>query len=109
MFFTFDDLKVQDDLLYIFHQYFPETNEKLTSIEISKPTRLAQQNHVLKLLNYRFCTKEIKEELQKKAYSVAAIYTKPVYILKELLNYLENNRIVIPGYSVMRLVWKHYP
>jgi hypothetical protein len=83
MFFAFDYLKAQEDVRYILDQYFLETNDKLTSIEISKPTRLAQQNHVLKLLNYRACTKEIKEGLQKKAYSIAAIYIKPIYIFKE--------------------------
>ena len=104
MFFTFDCLEVQEDIQYIFHQYFFEENDKLTNLEISKPTRLAQQNHILKLLNYQICTKEIKERLQEKAYSIVVIYTKPIYIFKELLNYLENNRIVIPGYSIMQLV-----
>ena len=52
MFFAFDYLEVQEDVRYVFHQYFLETNDELRSIEISKPTRLAQQNHVLKLLNY---------------------------------------------------------
>jgi hypothetical protein len=49
------------------------------------------------LQDYRTCSPEWKEKLQEKASSLVAIYTKPVYVFKELLNFLEHHRIVLPG------------
>jgi hypothetical protein len=103
MFFIFNPKTIQKDRQYILRKYFPErASDKSLNIEISKPTRLAQQNCILKLCSYQVCTEEIKKLLQEKAYDLATIFTKPIYVFKELVNYLENHRIVIPGYSFMQ-------
>jgi hypothetical protein len=100
-FFVFDAHAVTDDIKYILHRYFPSDAET-TDLTISKPTRLAQQAQILQLLNYRICTQEWKQKLQEKASSLVAIYTKPVYVFKELLNFLEHHQIALPGYSFMQ-------
>jgi hypothetical protein len=48
------------------------------------------------------CSREWKEKLQEKASSLVTIYTKPVYVFKELFNFLEHNRVVLPGYSFIQ-------
>ena len=54
-FFVFDLQAVTDDAAYIQHRYFPEVTE-LSDLAISKPTRLAQQAQILKLLGYQACS-----------------------------------------------------
>lgn len=101
MFFSFDIKEVQTDIKHIHQKYFLEVNS-LPVITITMSTRLFQQACILKLLNYQDLTKEVKRVLQEKAYYLATIFTKPVYIFKELMHYLESQRIVIPVYSFMQ-------
>ena len=100
-FFFFDSQDVTDDIKYILQRYFLNESEK-THLTLSKLTRLSQQAQILQLHDYRTCSPEWKEKLQEKASSLVAIYTKPVYVFKELLNFLEHHRIVLPGYSFMQ-------
>jgi len=103
MFFTFGIKEIEEDTKYILQRYFPEADEiESQNIEIWKSTKLDHQARILTLLNYKHCSPEVKQALLKKAHSLATICTKPIFIFKELINYLENNRIVIPGYSVMQ-------
>src|SRR5659263_755636 len=69
---------------------------------VAQKLPLSQQAQILQLHDYRTCSPEWKEKLQEKASSLVAIYTKPVYIFKELLNFLEHHRIVLTGYSFMQ-------
>jgi TnpA family transposase len=100
-FFFFDSQDVTDDIKYILQRYFLNESEK-TYLTISKPTRLYQQTQILQLLDYRICSPAWKQKLQEKASSLVTIYTKPIYVFKELLNFLEHHRIVLPGYSFMQ-------
>lgn len=102
-FFVFGLAEVFDDVVYILHRYFP-TGAKLPTVTISKPTRLAQQAKILRLFDYQLCSQEWKQKLQAKANQLVTIYTKPVYIFKELVNFLEYHRIVLPGYSFIQEV-----
>ena len=96
-FFLYELEEVQDDIGYILQQYFP--GRDISSIKLlSKPTRLEQQRTILKLFNYRACDGIIKEELEQKAERIAMLSTQPVYVLREILQYLTNLRIVAPGY-----------
>lgn len=100
-FFIFDLQTVTDDVDYILYRYFPQVTS-LSDPAISKPTRLGQQSEILRLFDYQLCSQEWKRRLQEKAGELAAIYTKPVYIFKELANFLEHHRIVLPGYSYLQ-------
>jgi len=100
-FFVFNLKTVADDAAYILRRYFPKVPE-LSDLTISKPTRLAQQTEILHLFDYHTCSPEWKKKLQEKANQLVTIYTKPVYVFRELLNFLEYRRIMLPGYSFMR-------
>ena len=100
-FFVFDLQPAADDGVYILHRYFPHV-ASLSDLAISKPTRLGQQEEILRLFDYQICSQEWKRKLQEKAGELAAIYTKPVYIFKELTNFLEHHRVVLPGYSFLQ-------
>ncbi len=100
-FFIFGTQDVADDITYILQRYFP-SESIATDLIISKPTRLAQQAQIMQLLDYQLCSREWKKKLQEKASSLVTIYTKPVYVFKELFNFLEHNRVVLPGYSFIQ-------
>ncbi|MEL7495561.1 MAG: Tn3 family transposase [Cyanobacteria bacterium J06554_11] len=98
--FSFDADNV--DVQYIQERYFPDT--ELAKPTISKVTRLNQQQLILELCNYRTCDDSARQALADKAAQAAGVCGKPVYIFRELLRYLEAQRLVAPGYSVLQNV-----
>ena len=60
----------------------------------SRPTRLAQQQIILKLFDYRLCDNAAKDELERKAQRNARLSTSLTYLLREALQQLTNQRIV---------------
>ena len=46
--------------------------------------------------------KKIRATLVAKAEQLAKLYSRPIYIFRELLNYLEQQKIVLLGYSIMQ-------
>jgi TnpA family transposase len=100
-FFVYEREAVLDDLHYILLQYFPD--QALDKIKtLSKPTRLEQQQIILQLFDYRLCDSAAKAELEQKAQRVAMLSTQPIYILRETLQYLTNQRLVAPGYTYLQ-------
>ena len=100
MFFVFSLPEVGEDAGYIQEQYFP--NSPLISLDITKVTRLKQQSLILELCNYRGCDARERQQLQTKARQAAVVCARPIYIFHELINYMEQQRIVVPGYSFMQ-------
>jgi Domain of unknown function (DUF4158) len=101
VFFTFDLFEAQDDLAYLLEQYFPRATLEDRD-PLNKRTRLKQQRLILTLSNYRSCDAHARQQLAAKARQVAMVSGKPVYIFRELLHYLEEHRLVAPGYSVLQ-------
>jgi Domain of unknown function (DUF4158) len=101
LFFVFTLDEVENDFQYIIEQYF--NSKQLGGIKvIDKQTRLKQQRLILELHRYRLCGKEERQELERKAQQSAKVYSKPIYVFRELINYLTDQKIVIPGYSLMQ-------
>ena len=100
-FFVYDTEAVSDDLGFILQEHFP--GKDLATVKgLSKPTRLEQKRIILQLFDFRTCDGTAKAELQQKAQRVAMLSTHPVFILRESLKYLTNQRIVFPGYTTMQ-------
>lgn len=93
--------KVQKDAAYIRQRYFPQHLLNLSG-KVSKPTRLEQQKVILKLFDYQIADEQVRATLVAKAEQLAKLYSRPIYIFRELLNYLEQQKIVLPGYSVLQ-------
>ena len=102
MFFVFSYREVEEDIEYILHKYFYRHGHELRDIEVSKPTRLSQQREILELHRYRVATEETREKLEEKANFFVSIHSKPIYVFRELLSYLETHRVATPGYSAMQ-------
>ena len=81
----------------------PNLNKKITGLSaVDKDTRLKQQRLILERFNYRSCNEEERSRLEVKARQAAMVCGKPIYIFRELMNYLAEQRIVAPGYSFIQ-------
>jgi TnpA family transposase len=101
LFFIFDLHEVQEDLQYVLKQYFDNT--KIADMSsIDKYTRLKQQQMILELFNYHVCDAEIRKQLESKARTAVAVCSKPIFIFREIMNYLFEQHIIVPGYSFMQ-------
>jgi len=100
-FFIYTLDAVMEDLGHILRRYFPARD--MAEIKAhSRSTRLEQQQVILRLFGYRSCDAAAKEELVRKAQRIAMLSTQPVFILREIFQYLTNQRIVAPGYTYLQ-------
>ena len=100
MFFIFDLQDAVDDAAYVRHRYFSAFSEGDTAI--AEATRLKQQRLILELCKYRNADAVIRRKLEVRAGQAAAVCGKPIYVFRELMHYLAEQRIVAPGYSTMQ-------
>ena len=100
-FFVFESNQVKKDIDYIQKKYFSDQGLDLKS-SISKPTRLAQQKVILQLFGYRNANEPVREKLFSRACHLATLYCSPVFIFRELINWLELKQIVLPAYNTMQ-------
>jgi hypothetical protein len=56
----------------------------------------------MQLFGCRACDSAAKEELERKAQRIAMRSTQPIYILREALQYLAHQRVVISGYTYLQ-------
>nr|WP_230322514.1 MULTISPECIES: DUF4158 domain-containing protein [unclassified Bacillus (in: firmicutes)] len=103
LFFRFDLCEVEEDIQYILKVHFNGA-EFSDFGSIDKKTRLNQQQLILKRFNYRLCDSQSRLDLKEQARRAVTVSGKPIFIFRELINYLTNKRIVIPGYSFMQEV-----
>lgn len=100
LFFVFDLPEVAADATYVQEHHFPAF--QLDDLDITKVTRLRQRRLILDLFHYRTCDAGQRQALAGKAQQAARISAKPVFVFRELMHYLKEQRIVAPGYSVMQ-------
>ena len=100
MFFVFEPQEVGEDIRFIRSHYFPGFQD--ADPEITKVTRLKQQRMILKLGNYRNWNSKERARLEARARQAATVCGKPIYVFRELMHYLAEQRIVAPGYSTMQ-------
>ncbi|NJR55398.1 MAG: Tn3 family transposase [Acaryochloris sp. CRU_2_0] len=100
LFFFFYLGAVREDAKYIQEQYFPKTH--LKNIDVSKGTRLRQQKLILELYNFQTCRSHERQKLEAKAQQAVRVDSRPLYVFRELMQYLARQCIVSPAYSVMQ-------
>ena len=101
LFFSFDLAEVAEDLHYVLDRHFAGQTLRDTS-PLNKRTRLKQQGLILELCSYRACLQEERESLEQKAKDLARSSVKPSTLFRELLRFLEDQGICLPGYSSMQ-------
>jgi len=100
-FFVYTREAVLPDLEHIRRRYFPQLDLDAITV-LTKPTRLAQQQVILDLFAYRLCDTTAKAALEHKTQRAAMLSTQPIFLLREALQYLTNERLVAPGYSYLQ-------
>jgi TnpA family transposase len=100
-FFAYTKEDVREDLLFLRQHHFPERAPAVLRMPF-RHTRLQQQRRILQLFDYRLCNGLVREELEAKAQRLAMRSTQPVYLLREMLEHLHQQRIVLPAYTVLQ-------
>ncbi|MDQ1278574.1 MAG: hypothetical protein QG555_1617 [Thermodesulfobacteriota bacterium] len=101
LFFVFDFHQVEADLQYVLEQHF-DPRPIADRSAVDKHTRLKQQHLILELFHYRSCDAQERRQLEAKAGQAAMVCGQPIYVFRELMHYLEEQRIVAPGYSFIQ-------
>jgi len=97
--FQFDD--VEADVNYILNQYFEQIS--LEKKIISYKVKRQNQQRVLNLLSYQaYSTQAHKNSLLKRACELSRLSVDPVFIFRELLEFIYNKRISLPGYTTIQ-------
>jgi hypothetical protein len=103
VFFTFEISDVSDDVEFICRKYFADENPQIpTSSKIAINTSLKHRRTIAELHNYQFCGRRERKMIEQFAKNAAKISSKPIYIFREILTFLENKRIILPGYSFLQ-------
>ena len=100
LFFTLPLHEVKEDAQHIQERYFPA--HAIDDISITKVTRLKHQRLIRELFHYQHCDARVRQALEAKAQQAAVICCKPLYVFRALLHYLQENRIVLPGYRFLQ-------
>jgi TnpA family transposase len=100
-FFQYNHDTVHDDLFHILGRYFPGTD--LADVNMpSRPTQYALQQSILELLGFRSCDNALRAELERRAQRTTMLSTQPIYILRESLQYLNQQHLVAPAYTFLQ-------
>jgi hypothetical protein len=101
LFFLFTFADIPDDVAYLLARYFPATGQMPLRL-LNKRTILKQRQIILDLSQYRLCTAQERHHLFLRAQQAARISSQPFYVFREVLQYLIDHRLVLPGYSVLQ-------
>ena len=102
MFFSFEFNEVQDDVRHILQQHFSFSLDISLVEPILRQTKYVQQQKILVLYGHRACDAAERTHLAEKALQIVKVSAKPIYLFQALIHYLENHRIVVPGYSFLQ-------
>ncbi len=105
-FFVFDLRKVDSDKDHLIKRYFVKERSPVKDT-ISKPTRLGQQNEILILQQYQKADTQVRKKMLDRACQFVSRHSKPIYIFRELVSYMEQYKIVLPAYSTMQRLIEH--
>jgi TnpA family transposase len=100
-FFSLKHEAVLEDLRHIVEWHFPD--RELASVRMpGKSTRLAQQRLILRLMRYRLCSPAAQRVLERKAQRRARLSIQPIFVLREMLQHLMQEHIVVPAYRTLQ-------
>ena len=99
-FFRFELPAVRDDVDYLRRRYFD--NVAVADLAVSLHTRQRHIEAILGLFRYRPCALDERTMLEAHARQAVRISSRPVYVLRELVDLLRRERVVLPGYTYLQ-------
>ena len=101
LFFPVPFDEVAEDVAYLLARYFPQVPQ--ASLQSVNTRTLFNQHHMLLAhVDYRRCGAKERTQLAYRASQVARLNAKPVYVFRELWQYVTEQRIVAPGYTLLQ-------
>lgn len=71
---------------------------RIPDLNVSKHTRRRHMSWILQLFGFRQTDQAGRMSLEERALKAARISSRPVYVLRDLVDRLRQQRIVLPGY-----------
>lgn len=99
-FFVIDPDAMSEDIGYLRHRYLD--GAPALSLEVSKHTRLSHIDRILELFGFRQVEQADRFDLEQRALDAARISSRPVYVLRVLVDRLRHQRLVLPGYTYLQ-------
>jgi Tn3 transposase DDE domain/Domain of unknown function (DUF4158) len=93
--------EVAEDVAYLLARYFPQIPRTCLRSP-NKRTVLRQHHMLLAHFGYRRCGAKERARIAQRASQVARLNSKPVYVFRELLQYLTEQCILAPGYTMLQ-------
>ena len=90
------------DSEFIYNTYFPTERRRRTVFNTSKDIKISQRKKILKLLNLSLFKAKHHKKLSKEAVKLTKSILQPKQLFHALLDHLENQSILIPGYSTLQ-------
>jgi TnpA family transposase len=100
LFFETTFLECKEDVQYISNRYFGGV--EITKNSLSQRTIFNNYSRILKCVSYTFMNKNMSKKLSQKSLELARICVDPCYIFDHLILFLEEQHIVLPGYSTLQ-------
>jgi hypothetical protein len=97
--FSWDEVS-KEDMNFLIEKYFSET--KFIPKPVTKNEYYAQTRKIINLYGYNTWDKEYLPELYLHLSKVARKDNTINFVLTELLNFLHNKKIIIPGYTTLQ-------
>lgn len=99
-FFVIDEDLIGRDIDYLRAQYL--NGRPVPNLAVSKHTRLQHVSRILELFGFRQITDADRVDLEQRALQAARISSRPLYVLRDLVDRLRQQRIVLPGYTYLQ-------
>lgn len=98
--FDFTFQAVRDDVKYVLSRYFP--TEKMPKTLPSRNSLASNNKRILMLNNFSIYSIEVKKQIDAKLSQSIRQLNNPVEMLRELLLYMDHEKIVLPSYSTLQ-------
>ena len=103
LFFNFELREVSADIEFVRQKYFPDEIAEIDNLpKIAVNTLLKHRRTIAELHNYQFCGRRERNLIENIARNSAKISSKPIFIFREIIHFLEAHRVILPGYSFLQ-------
>lgn len=99
-FFVLKPSLVADDLAYLRERYLK--GKRVENLKISKVVRQRQLAWILEHFGFESMSPQVRDELERRALDTSRISGRPLYVMRDLIDYLRRERIVLPGYTTLQ-------
>ncbi|MBF0299970.1 MAG: DUF4158 domain-containing protein, partial [Oligoflexia bacterium] len=91
-----------DDISYIKKEYFNEIAK--TPHQFNQRMRERVQLKILSMYEYKYCDQKTRNTLLQEGKKLIRILRNPKFIFREMLGFLELNKIILPSYSTLQTI-----